>query len=133
MKTKFLMLAMVLFLTSCEIIIEPVFDDRDRLVGSYRVEEYSQTFNDYGKFTIYIRKAGGYNSDVIVENFYNANLDVRAEVVNGKIYISKQYVDGYEVEGVGTVYFDEIRFSYRVRDTYYYKPTDFCEATAWEY
>lgn len=127
------MLAMVLFLTSCEIIIEPVFDDRDRLVGSYRVEEYSQTFNDYSEFTIYIRKAGGYNSNVIVENFYNANLDVRAEVVNGKIYISKQYVDGYEVEGVGTVYFDEIRFSYRVRDTYYYKPTDFCEATAWEY
>lgn len=127
------MLAMVLFLTSCEIIIEPVFDDRDLLVGSYRVEEYSQTFNDYSEFTIYIRKAGGYNSDVIVENFYNANLDVRAEVVNGKIYISKQFVNGYEVEGIGTVYFDEIRFSYRVRDTYYYKPTDFCEATAWEY
>lgn len=133
MKTKILLLAMVLFLTSCEIIIEPVIDDRDRLVGSYQVEEYSQTFNDYGKFTIRIRKAPGYNSDVIVENFYNANLNVRAEVINDKIYISKQYVDGYEIEGVGTIYFDEIRFSYRVRDTYYYKPTDFCEATAWEY
>lgn len=133
MKTKILLLAMVLFLTSCEVIIEPVIDDRDRLVGSYRVEEYSQTFNDYGKFTIRIRKAPGYNSDVIVENFYNANLNVRAEVINDKIYISKQFIDGYEIEGVGTVYYDEIRFSYRVRDTYYYKPTDFCEATAWEY
>ncbi len=44
----------------------------------------------------------------------------------------RQFVNGYEIEGVGTFYGDEIRFSYRVKDIYSYnKPTDFCNAIAW--
>lgn len=134
MKTKMLLLFTALALMSCEIIIvEPVYDERDRIVGTYQVDEYSQTYNDYGQFTIYIRKTLGNTNDVVIENFYNANVQVRATVLDGKLYISRQLVNGYEIEGVGTIYFDEIKFTYRVRDTYYNKPTDFCEATAWEY
>lgn len=134
MKTRALLLMTAVILMSCEIlIVDPVFDERDRITGTYRVEEFSQTYNEYGTFNIQIRKSFNNYNEVIVENFYNANIDVRAEVVDGTIYISRQLVNGYEVDGVGTVYYDEIRFTYRVRDTYYNKPADFCEATAWEY
>jgi hypothetical protein len=112
-------------------IIEPQYDDRERLTGSYRIEEHSQTFNDYTRFSIYIRKSGIYD-EVVIENFYNSGIAVRANVVNDKIYIARQVVNGYEIEGVGTFYRNEIEFSYRVRDTYSNnRITDFCNATAW--
>lgn len=134
MKTKVLLLIAGLVFTSCDmLVVEPRYDDRDRVTGSYRIEEYSQTYNESIRFNIYIRKsANAYNSsDVIIENFYNAGVDVRAEIVNNKIYISRQYVNGYEIEGVGTVFFNEITLNYKVRDTHSNRPVDFCEATAW--
>ncbi|MBL7875384.1 MAG: hypothetical protein JNL53_06950 [Cyclobacteriaceae bacterium] len=133
MKTKLLLLLGIVVFTSCDIlVVEPVYDSRDRLTGSYRMEEYSQTYNDYLHYTIYIRKGFGSRSQsLIIENFYNSDVDVIAEMVGDKIFISRQIVQGYEIEGVGTLYYDEIKFTYRVRDSYYNKPTDFCEATAW--
>ncbi|MBL7870701.1 MAG: hypothetical protein JNM78_03745 [Cyclobacteriaceae bacterium] len=133
MKTRLLFLAASLFLTSCDIlIIEPVYDARDQVIGSYKVDEYSQTYNERVGFYVYIRKSGGnYSDNVVIENFYNANVDVRAEIVGDKIYISRQVVNGYEIEGVGTIYFDLIRFNYSVKDLYYNRPVDFCEAKAW--
>jgi len=132
MKTKLVLLALVTVLSSCDImIVDPVFDDRDRMTGSYRLEEHSQTYNDFTRFNIYIRKSGIYDG-VVIENFYNAGVDVRASISYDKIYISRQFINGYEIEGVGTFYGDEIRFSYRVKDIYSYnKPIDFCNAVAW--
>ncbi len=132
MKTNMVLMALTVLLSSCNLmIVEPVYDDRDRLIGSYRIEEHSQTYNDYTRFSIYVRKSGIYD-EVVIENFYNSGVAVRASVAYDKIYISRQLVNGYEIEGVGTFYGDEIEFSYRVRDTYSYnKPTDFCDATAW--
>lgn len=126
------LLAVAVLLSSCNLmIVEPVYDDRERLTGSYRIEEHSQTYNDYTRFSIYIRKSGIYD-EVVIENFYNSGVSVRANVAYDKIYISRQIVNGYEIEGVGTFYGNEIEFSYRVRDTFSYnKPTDFCSATAW--
>jgi hypothetical protein len=134
MKSNVLLLIAGLVLTSCDIlVVEPRYDDRDRVTGSYRIEEYSQTYNESIRFNIYIRKsANAYSSsDIIIENFYNAGVDVRAEIVNNKIYISRQYVNGYEIEGVGTVVFNEIILNYKVQDTYSNRPVDFCEAKAW--
>ncbi len=132
MKTKIILGVLVVLLASCNLmIIEPVYDDRDRITGSYTVEERSQTYNDYTQYFISIRKSGNYD-EVVFENFYNAGINIRASVAYDKIYISWQMVNGYEIEGVGTFYGDKIKFSYRVRDTYSYsKPTDFCNATAW--
>jgi len=134
MKSNVLLLIAGLVLTSCDIlVVEPRYDDRDRVTGSYRIEEYSQTYNESIRFNIYIRKsANTYNSsDIIIENFYNAGMDVRAEIVNNKIYISRQYVNGYEIEGVGTLFLNEVTLNYSVRDTYSNRPVDFCEAKAW--
>ncbi|MEQ1585001.1 MAG: hypothetical protein ABL895_03925, partial [Cyclobacteriaceae bacterium] len=134
MKTNVLLLIAGLVLSSCDIlVVEPMYDERDRVTGSYRIEEYSQTYNESIRFSIYIRKTGsGYNSrEVMIENFYNAGVDVRAEISSGKIFIPQQFVNGYEIEGVGSLYLNEIQFNYRVRDTYTNRTTDFCEATAW--
>jgi hypothetical protein len=93
------------------------------------MEEYSQTYNDYARYYIDIRKSA-FSEQVVIENFYNSNLDVRADFRFDKLYINKQIVNGYEIEGVGTFYGNQIEFSYKVRDTYQYRPTDFCNATA---
>ncbi|HCZ34510.1 MAG TPA: hypothetical protein DHV26_01125 [Cytophagales bacterium] len=128
----FVVLALVL--TSCEItIVEPRYDDRDQITGSYRLEEYSQSWRVYSNFEIYIRKLGtGYGADeVLIENFYNADIDVVARVYGNSITIPLQYVNGYEVEGSATIYLNEISFTYRVRDTYTRSSPDYCEATVW--
>lgn len=134
MKTNVLLLIAGLVLSACDIVVvEPLYDERDRVTGSYRIEEFSQTYNESIRFDIYIRKSGyGYNSrDVMIENFYNAGVNVRAEVYSGKIFIPRQFVNGYEIEGVGSLYLNEIQLNYKVRDTYTNRITDFCEATAW--
>lgn len=132
MKTKISLLALVVVFTSCDLIlVEPAFNDRDRIIGLYQVDEQSQTYNDYTRFQVQIRR-GGYDDGIIIENFYDAGLRVRTTVIYDKIYMDRQLVDGYEIEGVGTIYRDEILFSYRVRDTFSSRTTtDFCSATAW--
>jgi len=132
MKTKLVLLALVTALTSCDImVVEPVYDYRDRITGSYRLEEHSHTYHDVTRFNIYIRKYGIYDEGII-ENFYNSGVDVRANITYDKIYIARQLVNGYEIEGIGTFYGEEIRFSYTVRDIYSYnKPIDYCDAVAW--
>jgi hypothetical protein len=130
MKTTASLLFILLVATSCDIIlVEPAYDERNRIIGSYQLEEYSQTYNDYTRFYIYIRKSG-IGQQVLIENFYNSDMDVLADYQFDKIYINRQYVNGYEIEGVGTVYGNEIKFNYKVRDTYTNRPTDFCNATA---
>ncbi len=132
MKTNAALLIILIVLTSCDIlIVEPAIDYRERITGSYAVEEHSQTYNDYTQYNIFIRKSG-HNDQVIIENFYDAGIDVRATIEYDKIYIDRQMVNGYKIEGVGTVYGNEIQFSYSVTDTWsQHGPTDFCNATAW--
>lgn len=127
----FIFLAAFAF-TSCEVIVtDPDFDDRDAIVGPYHVEEYSETFNTYTNYSLQISKAGSGN-DIYLENFYGADLRVRAELLSNKIIISRQMRDGYEIEGIGTLVGNSIQFNYRVKDTYYDTPTDFCETEAWQ-
>lgn len=127
-----LFVLLVVGLSSCEFYyIEPRIDARDRVTGWHDVEEYSETFNDYLNYSIYIGNSGSYGNEIYIDNFYGADIRVYATVVGDKIDICRQVVDGYDVEGVGTVYSNEIRFNYRVKDTYSNVSTDYCEATAW--
>ena len=119
-------------LTSCEVyLLEPRYSERDRIVGRYDVEEYSETYNDYTHYTIWIEKSSQYSNEIYIDNFYGSEIRVRASISYDKITISRQVVNGLEIEGVGTVFSDEIEFSYSVRDIYSGARTDFCEATAW--
>lgn len=129
---KLLYLFLLIGLSSCEFYyLEPGYNVRDRIVGQYEVEEYSETYNDYTRYSIWIDKSSVYSNQFYIDNFYGADIRVCASISYDKITIHRQVVNGYEIEGVGTVYGDEIEFSYSVRDIVTGTRTDFCEATAW--
>jgi hypothetical protein len=130
MKRLFLFLSPLVFLSSCIIEdVEPRYDDRDRIVGYYDVEEYSNTYHDMTYYSFRIAKSGYYN-EVYIDNFYAADLRVYATVSYNTITIYSQVTNGYEVEGTGTIFGNEIELNYRVKDRYSNSYTDFCETTA---
>ena len=124
--------ALLIGLSGCEFYYyEPVYDSRDRIIGRYDVEEYSETFNDYTSFTVWIERSNNYTDEVWIDNFYAVNISERAVINYDKLTIPRQVVNGYEVEGVGTIYASRISLSYRVKDLYNNTRTDFLEATAY--
>ncbi len=116
--------------SSCLYVVEPQIDNRDQVVGSYEIDEYSQTYHDYTYYSINITK-GGHSNTIYLNNFYGANISVVAYLSGNRINIPAQYVDGYDIEGVGTVYNNRISFTYHVKDRYHDQYTDFCEADAY--
>jgi hypothetical protein len=42
---------------SCDYYDEPRYDSRDKIVGRYDVEEYSDTYNQITEYSIYILKS----------------------------------------------------------------------------
>jgi len=125
------MAAVALTLTACDVyVVEPRYDVRDKVVGKFYVDEYSQTFNDYTSYTIHISKSA-YNYDEInIDNFYASDIRARAYVSYSKITIPYQVVNGYEIEGTGTIYNNDISLTYSIRDIYHTSPTDFCDVDA---
>ncbi|MDH5367565.1 MAG: hypothetical protein OEW67_11290 [Cyclobacteriaceae bacterium] len=137
MKKNFIIaIISLLALTSCEIIIhteEPIFiDERDKFLGSYRMEEYSDTYNEVSEYSIHISKSP-YDTDVVyIDNFYGVNMEVLVLVRGDKLVIPLQEINGYEIEGEGWYDFNDLEFDYVVRDlTRYHIINDYCTAVAW--
>jgi len=129
MKTFFL-LALGLMLIGCEIDIEPRYDPALQVIGSYHVEEYSRTYDEFASYDVRIYQDG--YSHVVIANFYGVDIDVDAEVRGNTLYIPFQVRKGFEIEGRATIDFGELHFSYSVRDTYEYRaPRNYCDADAW--
>lgn len=129
---KLIYLFLLIGLSSCEFYYtEPRINERDRLLGRYEVEEYSETYGDFTRYTIWIEESGRYSNEFYIDNFYGVEISVRASIDYDRITIPRQIINGYEVEGIGTVYGREISLSYRVKDVYSGTRTDYCEATAW--
>jgi hypothetical protein len=123
-------LVLMFVVSSCDIYVnDPFFDQRNQVVGSYQVREYSETYNSTWNYAITVSKAP-YSNQIYLKNFYNAGLTVIGYVSGNKVTISWQSCNGYEIEGVGTIVGYELRLSYSVRDSYY-RTTDFCTSTAW--
>jgi hypothetical protein len=121
----------IMLLSGCDInIIEPVYDSRDNVTGHYDVEEYSETYNDMTYYSLRISKSSYSNREVYLHNFYAVDIRVYATLDYDKIRIPYQVVDGYEVEGVGTLNGDELTLSYRIKDLHGYTHSDFCESVA---
>jgi hypothetical protein len=130
MKRLFLLLTPIVLLTSCYFEeVQPRYDDRDRIVGYYDVEEYSNTYHDLTYYSFRVGKSG-YHDEIYIDNFYAADIRVYARISYNTITIHSQVVNGYEVEGTGTIFGNEIELNYRVRDRYNNSYTDFCETTA---
>jgi hypothetical protein len=131
---RLIFFALLIGLSGCEFYYyDPVYDSRERILGRYDVEEYSETYNDYTTFSVWIERSNNYSDEVWIDNFYAVNISVRAVINHDKLTIPRQVVNGYEVEGVGTVYAASISLSYRVKDLYSNSRTDFLEATAYKY
>ena len=131
MKNLISFTALALIVTSCTFYdVEPRYDSRDKFVGYYDVEEFSETYNDMTFYEMRISKSG-YDREIYINNFYGAEIRVYATVSFDEIRIPYQVVDGYEIEGSGSLYRNELSLSYRVKDLYDDSVTDFCETTAW--
>ena len=120
-------------MTSCTVnVVEPRYDSRDRLTGYYDMEEFSHTYNDMTYYTVHVTKSASDGNEVWLSNFYSADIRVNAYVHGNQITIPFQTVNGYEVEGVGTIHPDNsIDLNYSVRDRYNNSRTDFCDTRAW--
>lgn len=117
-------------MTSCLYVVEPRVDYRDRVVGYYAVDEYSQTYYNWTAYSIRIsRSSQGY--DVInIDNFYASGLRVKAYVRQDVITIPYQVVDGFEIEGSGVILGRTMHLDYSVIDRYEWGPTDYLDAEA---
>jgi len=123
--------ALILVASSCTFYeVEPRYDSRDKFVGYYDVEEYSETYNDITYYEMHISKSR-YSHEIYLDNFYAADIRVYATVTFDDIRIPFQIVDGYEIEGSGTLYQNELNLTYRVKDTYEHSVADYCETVAW--
>ena len=131
MKNFICFFALILITSACTLNnIEPRYDSRDKFVGYYDVEEYSETYNDITFYKLRISKSG-YDREIYLNNFYAADIRVYATVNFDDIRIPFQIVDGYEIEGTGTLYRNELNLNYSVKDIYDNSFADFCETRAW--
>lgn len=128
----FIFFALLIGLSACEFnYYDPVYDARDRIVGRYEMEEYSETYNDLTNYTLWIERSNRSAGAIWIDNFYAVNIRVRATYSYDRITIPWQTVNGYEVEGTGTVYGSRIVFTYRVKDLYSNSRADYLDATAY--
>lgn len=133
MKKVLLSIGVLISLASCETYIiesERPVRSRDRIIGSHYTEEYSATYDEYYEYDVWV-STGSRSNEVYFENLYLDGLSVYATVSYDAITIPFQVIDGYEIEGVGTIYSDQISLNYYVRDRYENTIKDFCEATLW--
>jgi hypothetical protein len=131
MKTSFALLIVVaLVATSCTNYY--VEDDHYdvRLIGSYEVEEYSDTYHETVYYSMFVSKDYGSENGIFLEHFYIENITVFAHVNGDRISIPFQVVDGFEIEGSGNHYRGEITLDYRVKDRLSNAPADYCETIA---
>jgi hypothetical protein len=127
MKRLLPFLALLIIVSACDVyVVEPRYDARDRVIGQYDVEEYSESYNDLSYYSIYITKSG-FSREIYFDNFYVAYLDY------DQITIPYQVVTGYEIEGAGSTHGSYLSLNYRVTDIYNNSYTDFCETEARRY
>ena len=126
-------IAFAVVLASCEIIVvDSDYAQVNLVSGVYQLEEYSQTYNQNFQYTVWVSQSGGDSRILYIDNFYDQEITVRAEVIGRKLYIRQQYVDGYEIEGSGTIWGSKIQLDYSINDVYSNRPTDYCKATLYE-
>ncbi len=125
---------MIVLISGCHIIVEDVYFPANRLVGNYEVDEWSETLGAQVYFNIFIHK-DPYDPDIIyIDNFYNAGIEVIADVNGSKIIIPLQIIGAYEIEGIGSYYNGELTMDYSVRDIYYQGSyIDYCNAICLKY
>jgi hypothetical protein len=132
MKTVLSLIIVSFALISCgDYYSETRVDFRDRMTGSYEVEEFSDTYHEYVHYSMYVSKDRGSRDVIYFDDFYTENVQVYAIVANDHIDIPFQIANGYEIEGHGSYYHGEFRLDYSVKDRYSNSLTDYCQTVAY--
>ena len=132
MKTIFSLVFVSFALVSCvDYYAEERYDFRDRMIGRYQVDEYSDPYNEYVYYSMYVSKDYSSRDGLIFDDFYAENVRVYAYVSNDYIDIPFQVTDGFEIEGHGNFYRGELQLHYTVKDRYSNSFTDYCDTVAY--
>lgn len=135
MKTLIFSFAMLLLATSCgdvyyvtPVTPDPVYDPRDLFIGSYSVDEYN---GSDGRYSYSLSVYGGDGYSILISNLFDAGITVRASVQDNRLYISQQFIDGYEISGSGSTDGNTMLINYYITDNYQPgAPTIYCQAIA---
>lgn len=136
-KSHLLFGLIVLIFSSCELSFETVvvYDERDEFIGTYEVEEYSEGTTSTFVYNITIRKSRYSDGVIWIDNFYDANMRVFAEVNGNRMHIPIQRIGNREIEGRGSLFDgDELSMTYTVRELLPGPDyVDFLNSLAWKY
>jgi hypothetical protein len=92
-------------------------DPRDAFTGTYTATEKSYVTESTTVYEIKIVKSGEDDNFVRIQNFYNAKIEVEAEITGGKLTIAQQTVNTFQVEGLGSLNGGELNLTYKVQRT----------------
>jgi len=120
---------LMILITGCHIIVEEVYSPASRLVGSYEVDEWSDTYAAQAYFNIFINDDPNSPDIIYISNFYDSGIEVWGTVNGSRVRIPIQVAGPYEIGGSGSYYAGELNIDYSVRDVYSHAGiVDFCNA-----
>lgn len=112
-RTMLLLLTLTgLFFAACE---NDPDDTRNLFTGRYEVEEYSQRNLGFRpEYEVQIRKDPGGQDLIIISNFYNMDVEIKAQVQGYELSIYPQTLNFYSFEGDGRLSGSMITLNYTV-------------------
>ena len=102
-----------LIFSACEKV---EYDSRNRFRGTWNVEEYSHRLPMPSYYQSRITLEEFNEENIIIENFYDAGLDIKAMVIGSKLFIPYQQIGIFEIlDGYGGLSENMISMSYVVK------------------
>ncbi len=90
-------------------------DERNKFLGRYEVQEQSLvTYTQRDDYEVRIRKDMASDDVVIITNFYNLDIDVRAQIAGNTVNVMRQTHNLFDFEGSGILSGSLITMDYAV-------------------
>lgn len=99
--TLLIALVLLVSLSACHVEVINPYDPRDAFVGTYDVEEYSETYWETTYYGVDIYKSSYEPNVVWIDNFYGIGLEVAGQVDGTRLRIPPQRIGDYDIEGQG--------------------------------
>ncbi len=114
----YIILSTILLLASCQVKDPEPVDERNAFTGYYEVDEFSEFLQSSTFYSIDIVKDPNLSQVIYIQNFYNVDIEVAAELIGGnKIRIPEQTISFFRIEGSGSLNGNVLTMSYYVKDT----------------
>lgn len=94
-------------------------EDRNKFIGRYEVVEYSIiTYSPRDEYEVRIRKDVGTENLVLINNFYNYDIEIYAEIDGNDIIVMPQTHNVFAFEGSGKLVGTVITMNYTVQSVH---------------